>query len=403
MSNLDKLLLATLMIALTAIPSQAQEKENKPLRFSVWVSAKATDNRDSAPKGQEEDNMDLILAPRVDYVLGGGGRTTLDFFYTPSYRFRSDPAATQNENEWYHELGIDFSHQRTKRLSIKFYDLFTFDDDPSITDDSGNSIRQDGSFIMNRLTLGMDYKLSKRSIGRLSYHNRIKRFDNEIEANRSDEDVNTANLAYWYSIGNDTVLVMEGGIMDVSYETDLNIDRGFDSVSAALGVEHIKDNIRAGVRGGYRTVDYLDAELDKQDMPFAKIFGTYSTPGSMKINGAVIWDIRESDVFPFSAQEMTAFDASIEKTFNARFQLTVGMVLREGEYDQDSIPASTPQDAFVKAREGTEETMVGWGQLRYSLTPNQAVYLRHQYEDVESDVDTSFQRAETTLFWNMYF
>ena len=173
MRKLDKVLAAALIVTAGLLPGQAQEADHQPLTFSVWVTAKATDNRDSAAAGLEEDNLDILLSPKVEYVLGGSGRTSLDFFYQPAYRYRSDPSPTQNENDWYHEAGIEFTHQQTKRLAIRFFDLFTYNEDPSVTDENGN-VRQDGSFKMNRVNLGFDYKLSQRSVGRFDIHNRIR-------------------------------------------------------------------------------------------------------------------------------------------------------------------------------------------------------------------------------------
>ena len=79
----------------------------------------------------EESNFDLYLAPRID-VVADLVRTKLDAYYQPYYRYRTDPSDIQNEDEFYHSLGLNMDHEFTEQSKIRLWEKFDLTDDPAV-------------------------------------------------------------------------------------------------------------------------------------------------------------------------------------------------------------------------------------------------------------------------------
>ena len=383
--------------------SQTIVAQESPFRFSMNTSVSVTDNRDSLADGLEEDNTDFKIGPRIDYNVENDEQSRFNFFYAPGYRYRTDPARTQNETEWHHDLGLFVDHALTRRLSISIQEIYNFTDDPAISE-AGTQIRQSGTFQMNRLTLGAIYALTQRSTMRFRVHNRFKEYDEEVNSTRSDEDVTEASLAYWYELDETSAILAQIGINQTDYDTDLDFDRGFEGLFYGIGYEKLyTDRLSVSARLGFRDIEYDDSDLADSDYPYANVGGRLDVAEGVRLFGKVEIGEREPDVFPFASQEYTGLNVELHKDFTERLTAEIAGYWRTGSYDRDAAPADLPDSAFNGAREGDEDTALYRGSLRYKINNTYTLLLQHLFEDVDSDVDTSFQRNDTLLSLDMSF
>ena len=261
-----------LTACLTAGISHAQQHE--PFELSVLTGAHWTDNRDSRPNEFAEDTFDLRIAPRIAYNGLSSETRRTDLYWAPGYRYRTDPSPAQNEGEWYHDLGIDVQRQLTPRLSLVFTEHFNYTDDPAITE-SGDTIRQDGTFIYNNIYGSLHFRVHKNHQVRASARHRMKDYDEQEVADRSNEEILDANVGYWHALSRRQYLIADVTFQDVDFDTTFDLDRGYGSVAYGVGYEHtLSERLSATLRAGIRDVDYNDEATPDIDDPYVTLIGS---------------------------------------------------------------------------------------------------------------------------------
>ena len=108
-------------------------------------------------------------------------------------------------------------------------------------------------------------------------------------------------------------------------------------------------------------------------------------------------------MFPFSSQDFTGVTLRADKVFSSKFRGYLLGQYRNGEYGEESVPADTPDEAFLLEREGDETTVVFRGSGTWIVNPGRELGIYYQYEDTESDVDESYERNEAGITWYMRF
>ena len=404
--KLRKRIMATsamaLITSLTAGTIHAQDV-HEPFQLSVLTGAHWTDNRDSRPNEFAEDTFDLRIAPRIAYHGLATETSRTDLYWAPGYRYRTDPSPSQNEGEWYHDLGIDLQRQLSHRLTIVFTEHFNYTDDPAISE-SGDTIRQDGTFIYNNIYGSAHIRIVKNSQIRISARHRMKDYDEQEVADRSNEEILDANIGYWHAINRRQYLLADVTFQDVDFDTTFDLDRGYGSIAYGVGYEHtLSDRLSATLRAGIRDVDYNDEGTPDNDDPYLTLVGSYNVAEDLRLTGSLYVETREADVFPFSSQDFTGVTLRADKVFNSKFRGYLLGQFRNGEYGEESVPADTPDEAFLMEREGDETTVVFRGNGTWMINPGQELGIYYQYEDTESDVDESYERNEAGLTWFMRF
>ena len=150
MTKSDIAIVASMMVAgVCAIRLQAAPEGKAPVNFSVETRGEYTDNRDAVATG-EESNFDFYLSPRIDVYLDFE-RTFVNLYYVPTFRYRTDPAPTQNDSEFFHDFGLNLDSQVSPNTALRLHEKFDYNDDPSV-EDGGFTVREDRTYIMNRVT-----------------------------------------------------------------------------------------------------------------------------------------------------------------------------------------------------------------------------------------------------------
>lgn len=378
--------------------AQVEAEPHEAIDLGVTLRVESTDNRDATPS-DEESNVDYYITPRL-HAYFTTDRTVLDLFYAPSFRYRSDPADSQNADELLHDLGLRIDHTATERTKLRLLENFALQDDPSIED--GAVVRSDRSYILNKIELGArhDFKPSASYADVVALHE-FKAYDDSEVADESDEDRTEANLVLNRSLSRQMAVYGMGGIAIHGFESAKSIDRDFDVIKGILGVERtFSAELRSSVEAGVQSVEYSDESLDAEVFPYGKLNATYAA-GVARFDGTVTHGMRDSDVYPFASQEYTQFTVGTEIDPTSPLSFGVDLTLRQSEYTEEARPDSAA--VIAGPTSGDETTMVLAARATWAINEAARVVVRHTYEDVDSDVDQDFTKNTSGLELHLDF
>lgn len=401
------------MIAFLAgsVVAQDQEAETaQPFRFSVDIKGELTDNRDSSELNEEE-NFDIHVTPRFD-VYADTDRMHMDLYYAPSYRYRNDPNISQNENEFYHDLGLKVYADVAARTKLRIHEHFNYTDDSSV-DEGGRTIREDRSYIMNRVQGALRYQVNpERTHVELFAKSSIKRYDDEVASASSDEDQTDFGLQLWHQVAERMGVYARGSMSAYGYENAFDIDRDFDMITAVVGVEQqFAPHLKGGIEGGLQDVEYSDDSLGSDDSPYGRAWIRRRTD-DVVLEASASHGFRDSDVFPFASQEYTEVYGRGQWEVDAQMTFGLSAAYRTSTYDVDSMPEAAKNfvvpgwaEGLVTANrtEGDEDRLLVKADVAYRLGDNTSIKLVQSYEDVDSDVTSSFTKNTTSLILHQDF
>lgn len=391
MTKLVRLIVVVACVVSFIQSAVAATDDARPVKFSVGAEAEWTDNRDSDPDPNEEDNLDIYLKPRVDLSFSNPG-TELTGYYVLSFRDRSDPSKTQNDTLWEHDLEAKLRHAFTPRLRIRVQDKFDINDDPKV--ENGGNTRSDLSHIINRLTAGVSYDFLEQTSLDYTEVYRIKRYDKDEEAGVVDEDEISATLTVSHGFTEMLTALLLTKYSMYEFDDVAGLNRDFETILVAVGVDVMfNPNLLGKAQVGWQRADYDAAALGDNDQPYALIGLGGSPEQTTRINVELKHGIRDADAYPYASQDYT--EGRVRAEWDPIAALTVAGegTLRRSEYDDES----------GTLRSGDEDTVVAQVDVTYRFKDRFSVKLAQRYEDVDSDVDVSYTRNSTRLGCNVYF
>ncbi|OVE74459.1 hypothetical protein BVX94_00185, partial [bacterium B17] len=368
-----RFVLSSLLIMCVLTSAVCAQDEADVWQFSASVIGEGTDNRDSSAEGVS--NFDMFINLRLDLDMDFE-TSLLDLYYAPYYRYRSDPSDLQNDTELQHDLGV-VARRDLKTVNLRLNERFSYTDDPSIQQ-TGSTLRRDSSYSLNNIMLGGRYLISQIMDIDLSVRNSIKRYDDDVRATQADEDSTSAELSLWRRIQTTVAGYLLAGTAMYSYD-DTTIDRGFDSVYAGVGLEKsFSRELRGGVRAGYTAVSYNDDGLDDNDSPFVQASIVSAMSAVSRVTGIIGYSLRDSDIYPFSSQEATAF--SIKWDWDTTPLITIGAfaMYRIGTYDLETVPDEITSATTIS--DGDESTIVLEGKVQYKFNEMTSIMFLQRYE-----------------------
>jgi hypothetical protein len=369
-----------------------------PFNLSGDIGAEYTDNRDATV--DEESNVDYFIRPRLD-ALFETDKGLLDLYYAPRYRYRSDPSDIQNESELFHDAGLRARLKLTPSFQPWIRDNFKYTDDPEVTEE-GAVLRRDSSYSANEVLAGFNYNFSRRLAATIDGRYYTKRYEDELVAEASDETQAGGSVSLWRSISRTVGVLAEAKATTYDYEDISDFERGFNVIVGSLGIQKVlHTQLRAGVNVGYGQADFEEDALGEKNFPYANINVLGKYPPFSEIRGWASHRMMESDVYPFASQQNT--DIGVRAKFDVPKSLILSFSSRYalGHYDRDFLP----DDAVATARdtEGDEEVVVLSGTVGYRITRDMSLKLTQTYEDVDSDVDISYDRNSSKLVFTKNF
>lgn len=376
-----------------AVPSHAADRS---VFFSIEGSAEATDNRDSTPT-DEQSNVDLMLTPRAELRLDSEG-SLVELSYAPTVRWRSDAADTQNDTELFHDVRLDVVRELSSRLDLDIREYFNYTDDPSITQ-GATTLREDGSYILNRLSAILGIGLTARTYVDLSAYHRIRRYDEDAVAAVQDEDETRFGASYWMQLNQRVALLGEVSGSTVEFD-DPSFDRGFDRLYGGVGIyRKLGNEASVDLRVGAGVVTPNDDTIDEETQPAVSV--RYRTDRQhttrLGLDGGI--ETRGSELSPFSVQDYVYVSANVEHDLSNRLTLQGAARWSDGEYETEDLPSGAP----AGFRGGTETLMLVQGGMRFKVTDGNVLTVRHTFHTMDSDVvvslDRDYDRNVTFVSW----
>jgi len=400
MKSLKQFMCVMVGLAVCVGQAAAEESQGDRVRLSVNARADYTDNRD-AWEGDEESNADVYIRPRVD-VLFESESTLFDIYYAPALRYRSNPSDIQNDTEVQHDFGLTAKHRPSRRTVLRLSEQFDLTDDPSVTD-GGRTFRGDQSYYANKLRVGVDHMVTRKSEVEVYAQNRVKRYDEDAMADRWDEDRTDVGTKLIRRLGQNARVNVEGRYSSYGYENEAAIVRDFDSVLLAVGAEKaLSKHLSIGGQLGGQTQSYDDDGIDDSTNPFLSLFVRGNTTPALRLTGGVTHAVRDSDAYPFASQEYTEVRGIVDWDTTPQTTLTLSGTYRISDYE-DVIPSAVPLVTLLGEPEGDETTIDVYGQLAFKISDQMTVLLRQRFQDVDSDVWVSFTKNTTSLELTKYF
>jgi opacity protein-like surface antigen len=368
------------------------EELGQPVRFSIGVSGRMTDNRD-AVEDNKQDNVDLFVRPRIDVVYEGGN-AKVDLFYIPSYRYRTEPGDNQDDSTWQHEFGVLARREVSKRTRLRVNDSLLVTDDPKI-EEGGVTLRGDLSYFKNVIEGGLNYDLLEFSNVDISLNNSIKRYEDDDIAATSDEDQTTIKAQHRHQISRTLRSVLTGSYAMYGYDDELELDRNFNSLTAAIGVEKaFTPNLLGGVSVGWQTRDNEDSDLDSDGAPYVNATIEGLANADLRLGLVAGMGVRDADSFPFVAQEYSEIRGFSVVNVTPKLALRVVGTYRMSEYDEEDVPTAL---AGMNITGGDEVTIVGDAQLSFAVSEQIALEVGHRFEDIDSDIGQSYTRNTSRI------
>ena len=378
------------LCSLFAIPAStvvvAQESpEGDPARFSVGVMGVMTDNRDSTRTGKQ-DNVDIFLRPRVELMFSGLTSTTLELFYEPALRYRTEPGETQDETDFQHHAGATLTHAFSPQARLRASDQLSVADDPAI-EENGSVVRGDHSYLMNTAELGFNYDLFRYSNLDLMVQNNLRRFDDKSVAALSDKDETRLRAQHRYSLTRTLRTLLTGEYRLYAYKQSVTFNRDFDSAIGAIGLENeFAPGTIGSLSVGWQTRSFDDPLLDSKDKPYARAELSGWLNGDLRVGAVVGHGLRDSDSFPYPSQEFTDFRGFAEMHFSPRATARVAGTYRMSKYD-----------AYYGLAGGDENVIVGDAEVTYKVADHASVLAGYRYEEIDSDSTVGSSYAKNTF------
>lgn len=382
-------------ILLVTAYALAQEDVSRPVKFFIAIQGNYTDNRDSEAE-REDDTFDLYVKPKIEMFLHRDQRTVLKSYYEMAYRHRTDPSEQQDADQYHHDLGFTLNHRFAKRLGMDLADRFEYTDDPAV-DKGGAVLREDRNYTLNRAKMGLTCKLSLRSDMELYARNKTKHYADREVAYTSDEHATDFGLMFRRQQTEKVTLMGVASYSMFGYDNPRGIERDFNTTFIGAGIERqFTRNLRVGAKAGSQTTDFDDDGIDSLDTPLIGLWAKGAMSESLRINGKVDHMIRDADAFPFAAQEFTEIGGSVECDVSSRITVVVGSRYLLSDYDE-TAPTSTVDADYAKDKVGKEQTLIASADIRYRFDPKTYVKFGYRFQDIESDVDVSFSRNDTSF------
>jgi len=369
------------------LDTAGEKMQQSPLRFSAEVRGAYTDNRDSTPV--KESNFDTFLTPKV--ALGVDGQTYLiDAYYAPSLRYRSNPADNQNDSDLFHDLGVKLDLKPDSTLTFRVRENFNYSDDPAV-DQNGVNVRENVSYYLNTIELGMKKRFSTYNEGDVYVRSMIKRYTEDTVAYDSDRDQLDVGGYLWRQIQPTLGVRAKASYSMYTYGSTKTefADRDFNVLFGGLEMlKRLTPAFIGNLAVGAQMAEYSSPAIDSQISPYAQIGANGELRPDLRINAALTHGLRESYAAPFASQIYDQLSGRVELDTSETITVAAFGTYRISKYDDGVDPTRSAKSGDETTTEVGADLTVRIGQI--------ALKVCQTYENVDSDVYLSFKKNTTS-------
>lgn len=406
-------------------------------RLSLTVFAEYGDNRDSVPdhysenvderyRYKKEDDTKYGVQPTIAY----NGRLTdvhsYKLSYSPIYHYWTNPRVGKDRSEFSHlayaefKWAADTRNQFILRDNFKYVlnDRWTLDDEAvertPVTDKK--HVDHEQEHYDNTVHAGWKHMVSSRAFIDLdSFWNTIRYCDDEL-ADNNDEDKVGATLKlqratsaqFQYGLyfrfltwdDQDTVWTSEDG----RYKTQ-KVERGIQTYTVGLTTTYRWDErLSFNAAYGWEWVDYETGSIDDRDFPGdLTLSATYALTLRTRGIFGFRYYVSEAWVYPYASQDLFSFYATLKHSFTHRLSGSVRAEYKIAEYDLKYVPDQARNETFLRKHDGEKKDLYFELALNYRWNQAFNVNVAYGYEDVDSEVSTSYHENSFRVRATYYF
>lgn len=422
------------LITCVALASVAvgQNERPSPVGLTMTVGVLRTDNRDAIPDGfivkdapiEKEDDTEFWFTPTISFFHELEGKYRVRLSYSPSYTYYDNPRDGGTQDEWSHAARGDLDFYIGGRTEVNISDNYwwsgaknwNYGAEYEFAPDERDTRNDD--YYKNDFVTSVKRTLTADDYLRVSGKWNIKRYNDETLADYGDEDeyVFLAELMrrqgrhFSYGVFSEyTAFDRNNGeaadpIGSGSEGTQGVVDVGVQYVNTGLQLAYDffgNKNVILSARSGYNFMWYEAPEIEDNDMMGDSriellLFQQERTSGKF----GLMYGQQYSDVYPYSSQKNTTFFASVSRILGNSNKLRVGadFEYRTRSYeladvDPDASGYINYQERLVQIGDNGNATRDSiWIKLNasYKWTSNLSTSVFYSYEDVSSDVDSSY-------------
>ena len=430
------------VVTLVSFVSMAVGEEQRvdPFGLSVTIGVLQTDNRDSIPDGyvvkdlpvEKESDTRLAITPTMSFTYAKPNRYRFYLGYSPSYTWYTNPRDGGEDSVFNHAIRSDLDLFLGARTDLSFSDNYWWSgakdwnygpdyeydptDDKTRNDDYyQNNFRAD----LNRL-ISADYSL------RFYGQSRIKRYKDDEVSSYSDEDEYVLGSSLMrrqgrrFSYGVFTEYTAFDRNNPESGEADPTSTSGTPDV-IDVGVQYLTSglqfsydlfgdrNIVLNARSGYNIMWYEADDLEDEktigdSQVDLAIFQQERTGGKVGLR----YGKEYAQVYPYSSQKNMTLFASVFRTLGRRNNLRIGVdtEYRTRSYKLADMDPDAEEYGYYLQRleeigndgDAKRDSIYVRANASYRLTSSLSTSVFYSYEDVNSDVDSSY--TENTIGLN---
>lgn len=423
-------------VALASMAMGQDEVRPSPIGLSLTVGVKRTDNRDAIPDGyivkdvplDKEEDTEMWFTPTISFFHELEGKYRMRLSYSPSYTYYDNPREGGTDNELSHAVRADLDLYIGGRTEVKISENYWwsgakdwhYGEDYVFAPDELETRNDD--YYKNDFVVAVKRTLTADDYLRISGKYNIKRYDDEELALYSDEDeyVFHAELMRRQSRYLSYGLYTEYTAFDRNNGDSADPMGGEETVGIIdVGVQYINSGIQIAydvfgnqqfifsARTGYNFMWYEADGIDDDSMLGDSVlelllYQQARTSGRIGMKYGKAY----ADIFPYSSQKNTTLFASVSRILGKRNKLRLGATLEYrtrtyelADVDPDAENYDFYQDRLAQMREEGDDGKRDSTGVRlnasYKWTSNFSTSVFYSYENVDSDVDSSY--TENTI------
>lgn len=391
------------------------------IRLSAFY--KRGDNRDSVPDSYSEEKAEKYRYSEKEADVCFGIQPSATFHgnfaenqhyklgYSPIYQYWTNPRVGSKRSELSHAALAEYRYVMDTRNEFTIRDEFKYiQNDYWYLDSSDveqhnylNKRRTEHEQAHKDNTLRGLWKtqLSMRTALELQAYWLSIRYDDDELAATEDEDKYVAiatlkrawNSRFSYGIfGKYEAWDESGKTWNRGQSGPEDSARGIETYTIGLSATY-RSSARLSIvaRYGWEWIDYESDSIDDRDFPGDGDIAIHYAI-SMRTRGVfgVRYGVTEAWVYPFASQDLYSFYTTLRTMHTKRIASALRLEYKIAEYDYKYVPAEAKTNAFMASHDGEKIDIYAEFSLTYRWSRNFEITAHYSYEDVDSDVSTSY-------------
>ena len=415
--------------ALTSV-TLAEQMRAPLFGLTLTAGVKHSDNRDQVPSGYlvkdevigKKDQTELWIQPTISLNRFLEGKYRINLSYSPTYTYFDNPRQGGTENELSHAARALLEYYLGARTELTISDNYWWSGDKdwyygeNYEFAPGERDTRRDDYYRNELAVSIKRDIATDNWAKITGRWKIKRYDKNELADYGDEEEyillgelmrrQSRHLSFGvfseytaFDRNNGKTAAPLGGT-----GTDGKIDTGVQYLNTGIQATYDfsgNQKVVLSARTGYTYMWYKASDIKSDDMLGDSVvelllFQQERTSGRIGLR----YGMEYGNVFPYSSQDNTTVFASLSQLLGRQNKLRVGVdaEYRTRKYELAKIDPDAENYGYYQqwreergyASDATRDSTYIRLHASYKWTADLSTSLFYSYEDVDSEVDTSY-------------